>query len=164
MKQVKRREITNNQETIRREQTETWRTDDGRQRNVTIKATTRRAEERTTQQTDRQVEIRTDHNITVYIHNQTTNGGSQGDMNLGPVIENARQARKQHRAETEENHSRICNECLKPMREGYCIDGGSEYYCSDRCLHVHYTPEERRKIYDDGNSDSYRTEREEDDN
>ena len=55
---------------------------------------------------------------------------------------------------------RICNECGKPMKQGYCIDGGSEYYCSDRCLHVHYTPEEREEMYDDGNSESYRTERE----
>lgn len=64
----------------------------------------------------------------------------------------------------EEHGARICSECGEPMKQGYCIDGGSEYYCSDRCLHVHYTPEERRKMYDDGNSDSYRTEREEDDN
>lgn len=164
MRQVKHREIISNQETIHREQTETWTTDDGRRRNINIRATTTGAEERTTQTTARKVLITTEHNIAVYLREETTNGGSQGDMNLGAIIENARQARKKHRAETEEKHSRICDECLKPMREGYCIDGGSEYYCSDRCLHVHYTPEERKKIYDDGNSDSYRTELEEDDN
>lgn len=61
----------------------------------------------------------------------------------------------------EDEPERTCTECGKPMTEGYCIAGGLEYYCSDECLHVHYTPEEREELYDDGNSDSYRTEREE---
>lgn len=60
----------------------------------------------------------------------------------------------------EEHGARICSECGEPMKQGYCIDGGSEYYCSDDCLHKHYTPEEREEMYDDGNSESYRTERE----
>lgn len=164
MKQVKHREITSNQECITREQTETWTTDDGRRRNINIRANTKGAEERTTQTTARKVLITTEHNIAVYLREETTNSGCQGDMNLLTVLDHARSEWKKHRAETEEKHNRICDECLKPMREGYCIDGGSEYYCSDRCLHVHYTPAERRKMYDDGNSDSYRTEREEDDN
>ncbi|ADY13668.1 hypothetical protein [Sphaerochaeta globosa] len=37
---------------------------------------------------------------------------------------------------------RICTECEALMVEGYCIDGGSEYYCSDTCLHEHYSREE----------------------
>jgi hypothetical protein len=164
MKKVKHRYTTSNQETISREQTEIWITDDGRRRNINIRATTTGAEERTTQTTARKVLITTEHNIAVYFREGTTNSGCQGDMNLLTVLDRAREAWKKHRAETEEKHSRICDECLKPMREGYCIDGGSEYYCCDRCLHAHYTPEEREEMYDDGNSDSYRTEREEDDN
>ena len=60
---------------------------------------------------------------------------------------------------------RYCSECGKPMREGYCIDNGLEYYCSDECLHKHYTEEEWLDMYDDGNSDNYWTqwEDEEDD-
>lgn len=58
---------------------------------------------------------------------------------------------------------RKCDECWKAMTEGFCIDNGAEYYCTEECLHKHYTPEEREEMYDDGNSDSYRTEREEDD-
>ena len=26
---------------------------------------------------------------------------------------------------------RTCSECSKLMTEGYCIDNGCEYYCSD---------------------------------
>lgn len=53
---------------------------------------------------------------------------------------------------------RICSECKKKMNDGYCIDGGLEYYCSDECLHKHYTEEEYLDMYDDGNGDSYWTE------
>lgn len=28
------------------------------------------------------------------------------------------------------------------MREGYCVDMGAAYYCSDDCLHTEYTEEE----------------------
>lgn len=53
---------------------------------------------------------------------------------------------------------RKCSECGKTMSEGYCIDNGLEYYCSDDCLHKHYTDEEYKEMYDDGNGDSYWTE------
>lgn len=52
---------------------------------------------------------------------------------------------------------RLCSECSVEMTEGYCIDGGSEYYCSDECLHKHYSREEYDELYDDGNGDSYWT-------
>jgi hypothetical protein len=58
--------------------------------------------------------------------------------------------------------SRICDECGSAMSEGYCIDSGCEYYCSDACLHKHYTPEEWTAMYADGDGDSYYTEWEED--
>lgn len=60
-------------------------------------------------------------------------------------------------------NTRICSHCGKPMKAGYCIDGGSEYYCSDECLHAHYTDEEYLEMYDNGDGDSYWTEWEEDD-
>jgi hypothetical protein len=43
------------------------------------------------------------------------------------------------------------------MREGYCIDNGREYYCTEECLHKHYTPEEWEELYDDSEGDSYWT-------
>lgn len=55
-------------------------------------------------------------------------------------------------------NSRKCSGCGKEMNEGYCIDNGLEYYCSDECLHKHYTEEEYEEMYDDGNGDSYWTE------
>ena len=55
-------------------------------------------------------------------------------------------------------YERVCHECGKPMDVGYCIDGGMEYYCSESCLHKHYTPEEWAEIYDNGNGDNYFTE------
>ena len=52
---------------------------------------------------------------------------------------------------------RVCSHCGKPMCWGYCICGGNEYYCSDECLHQHYTKEEFGQMYDNGNGDSYYT-------
>ena len=51
---------------------------------------------------------------------------------------------------------RVCEECGKPMIEGYLVDGHTTY-CSDACLHKHYTPEEYAQLYDNGNSDTYWT-------
>ena len=51
------------------------------------------------------------------------------------------------------NHVRICDECGKVMTEGYVIGGTLEYYCSDECLHKHYTEEEWKEMYtDDGDN------------
>lgn len=55
-------------------------------------------------------------------------------------------------------NKRICSECGKEMKDGYVIDGGMEYFCSDECLHKHYTDEEYLEMYDEGNGDSYWTE------
>lgn len=53
---------------------------------------------------------------------------------------------------------RICDECGEVMTCGYCINEGDEYYCSDDCLHKHYTQEEYLEMNRDGNGDSYWTE------
>jgi hypothetical protein len=52
---------------------------------------------------------------------------------------------------------RKCTKCNEFMTEGYCIDSGFAYYCSDECLHTVYTPEEWEELYDDGEGDSYWT-------
>ena len=56
------------------------------------------------------------------------------------------------------DENRYCSECAKSMKKGYCIENGLEYYCSDECLHKHYTNDEYIKMYDNGNGDSYYTE------
>jgi|LSQX01.1.fsa_nt_gb hypothetical protein len=56
------------------------------------------------------------------------------------------------------DYPRTCSHCGSGMREGYCIDNGLEYYCSDKCLYEHYTEEEYLEMYDEGNGDSYWTE------
>lgn len=61
----------------------------------------------------------------------------------------------------DEGDIKICSECGHYMDSGFCIEWGEEYYCSDICLHKNITEAERLELYDDGNSDSYRTEREE---
>ncbi len=40
---------------------------------------------------------------------------------------------------------------------GYCVDGGSEHYCSEECLRQHYSEEELRLLYADGCGDTYYT-------
>lgn len=51
---------------------------------------------------------------------------------------------------------RICDECGKPMIEGYVVDGCNTY-CSEDCLHKHITEEEFISLFDNGNGDTYYT-------
>ena len=46
---------------------------------------------------------------------------------------------------------RRCTECHKIITQGYMIDDGSEYYCSNACLYQHYTPNEWQKMYESEN-------------
>ena len=52
---------------------------------------------------------------------------------------------------------RRCSVCGKLMREGYCIDAGFAYYCSDECLHTEYTEKEWLEEFEN-NDQSYYTE------
>lgn len=53
---------------------------------------------------------------------------------------------------------RICTECgEKDFMTGYVVDAGAEYYCSDECLHKHYTEQEWEDMYQDA-GDTYYTE------
>ena len=54
-------------------------------------------------------------------------------------------------------HIRVCSECGKPMTEGFCIEDGADYYCSEECLHKNLTEEEYNDLYDDGKGESYWT-------
>jgi hypothetical protein len=51
-----------------------------------------------------------------------------------------------------------CSNCNKLMNEGYVINGGQEYYCSNKCLNIHITKKKWLEMYDNGNRDSYWTE------
>lgn len=45
---------------------------------------------------------------------------------------------------------RYCNHCGKLMYDGFCVGYDfTEYYCSEDCLHHHYTPEEYNEMYED---------------
>jgi hypothetical protein len=58
--------------------------------------------------------------------------------------------------------ARECNACGKGMNEGYCIEGGIEYYCSKPCLNTEISDEEFAELYADGEGDSYWTDWSED--
>lgn len=60
-------------------------------------------------------------------------------------------------ANLELEHIRVCSECGKPMYEGYCIENGAEYYCSDECLHQNLSEKQYEKLYDEGRGDPYWT-------
>ena len=53
---------------------------------------------------------------------------------------------------------RICSHCGEEMIEGYCINGGEEYFCNDECLEATHTKEEITNMaIGADNSDSYWT-------
>ena len=49
-----------------------------------------------------------------------------------------------------------CSVCGRLFREGYCQDAGANYYCSDDCLHKHFSDEEWSEEYNT-NDQSYYT-------
>lgn len=55
------------------------------------------------------------------------------------------------------SYLRVCSECNQPMLDGYVIEGGLFYYCSETCLRKNMTEEEYLDLYDDGEGDSYWT-------
>lgn len=60
---------------------------------------------------------------------------------------------------TEDNKHRVCTKCNTHLEnEGYVVNGGEEYYCSDDCLHSVYTKEQwLNDMYSD-DGDNYYTE------
>lgn len=57
-----------------------------------------------------------------------------------------RQIRKQQYLETIDHlkefldgTTKICSECGELIHEGYVVNGGMEYFCSDKCLHKCYS-------------------------
>ncbi|MGE4282293.1 MAG: hypothetical protein AB7G87_01090 [Clostridia bacterium] len=52
---------------------------------------------------------------------------------------------------------RVCSNCGSKMLEGWCIEGGMEYYCSKECLEIGVGWEHFLELYMDGEGDSYWT-------
>lgn len=52
---------------------------------------------------------------------------------------------------------RQCSDCNKLMVEGYVIENGESYYCSDKCLENNMSRAEFEELYDVGDGDSYYT-------
>lgn len=55
-------------------------------------------------------------------------------------------------------YARKCDHCGGGMDQGYVLHGGEEYYCSDACLHQHYSLEEWKDLSDADDADCYWTE------
>jgi len=60
--------------------------------------------------------------------------------------------------DTNDDDIHRCDACKEVMSQGYVINGGEEYFCSNTCLHTKYSKEEYEEMYDDGEGDSYWTE------
>ncbi len=46
--------------------------------------------------------------------------------------------------------NRICAVCGKKMMQGYVVEEGIEYFCSEKCLTERYTIGQYEKMYVDG--------------
>jgi len=57
----------------------------------------------------------------------------------------------------DDDDGRRCDCCGAPMMEGFVIDGGAEYYCTETCLYTVMTEAEYLELYADGEGDSYWT-------
>ena len=55
-------------------------------------------------------------------------------------------------AESVADGPRFCEVCGAEMRSGFCVNGGDSYYCSEKCLHDHFTQEEYEEMYKDGDA------------
>ena len=43
---------------------------------------------------------------------------------------------------------RFCTCCGKLMDEGFVIEDGKEYFCTDECLHKYYSEQEYNEMYE----------------
>lgn len=50
-----------------------------------------------------------------------------------------------------QKYARKCSKCGKGMNDGFVYEGGCEYYCSDECLNIEFTPQEWAQLV--GNMD-----------
>ena len=62
------------------------------------------------------------------------------------------------RCERFDDETRLCSTCGHLMIDGWCIESGIDYYCTEDCLKSEMSWDEFIELYDDGNGDSYWTE------
>ena len=74
----------------------------------------------------------------------------------GGLTEHTSDADFWERLSEELDSFRICDECGRPMLEGFVVDGCNTY-CSEECLHKHIFEEDYREAYNDGKGDTYWT-------
>lgn len=60
-------------------------------------------------------------------------------------------------------YARQCDQCKQGMNDGFVIENGEAYYCSETCLHKNISVSHWHELYDHEEGDSYYTEWEEDD-
>ena len=62
-------------------------------------------------------------------------------------------------------YARKCDKCGKGMNEGFVYEGGINYYCTEECLYLDFTPQKWGNLlsdFDDDESNNYWTEWEDD--
>lgn len=90
------------------------------------------------------------------MHNESADINSESVAWLADMLQGGLSAAElQHRAaltgwrtvlrDLDVHDFRVCSECGALMHEGYCVSMGLAYYCSDKCLHRHFTDEEWEK-------------------
>jgi hypothetical protein len=57
-----------------------------------------------------------------------------------------------------QKYARKCSKCNKGMNDGYVYEGGCDYYCSDECLNIDFTPQEWAELVGDLEGENYWTE------
>lgn len=60
--------------------------------------------------------------------------------------------------DTHELNVRICTTCGCLLDAGYVVNDGEEHYCSDECLHKHYSPKDFKKLQKINGNANYYTE------
>ena len=78
--------------------------------------------------------------------------------NRSLLLDNLERWKREINRQEDSEHMRNCDECGDFMTQWYCVNWWEKYYCSDECLHKHYTKKEREEMYEEW-WDSYWTER-----
>lgn len=81
-------------------------------------------------------------------HDAAPRGSQTGTQGLKNAVEKARIPKLLCEHIVNICEMRCCSVCDKPMREGYVVNDGEEYYCSEDCLHTKYTEEEYSQMCD----------------
>lgn len=90
-----------------------------------------KSKELSTNKTKVEIELKDYINLIKRLNNVLNEGDRAARYNFAVAI--------QEELEKFDIEARVCKTCLKIMIEGYVIDGGMYYYCSDECLEYDMT-------------------------